>query len=430
MIKFLTVVFALISISGIGQTYTSYHTGSVTDTPGNALGGICLMGGASENDNAMIWFLNRANGGDVLVLRASGSDGYNSYMYSTLGVTLNSVETIVCNSPAASYDAYVIDKISKAEAIWFAGGDQWDYISYWRNTPVDSAINAGILNRNIAVGGTSAGMAIQGGSYFSAQNGTVSSAAALSNPFATNVTVDHTDFINHPVLDKVITDTHYDNPDRRGRQVVFLARMQQDFGTHVKGIACDEYTAVCIDNNGIASVYGEYPSYDDFAYFIQSNCELTSFSPEDCSSGNPLDWDLNGEALKVFKANGTVNGSTSFNLNDWQTASGGEWQDWSVDQGTLVTTSGTQMNCATSSMEIESTNIRIYPNPTSGIIVLEGAPLNSNIDIYDSRGRHVARYNANNHVIIIDCTNLDDGIYSAKVSESNSSQCKLFSVIK
>jgi hypothetical protein len=44
----------------------------------------------------MKWFLQRANGGDILVLRTTGSNGYNSYLYSGLGVTVNSVETIVC----------------------------------------------------------------------------------------------------------------------------------------------------------------------------------------------------------------------------------------------------------------------------------------------------------------------------------------------
>ena len=43
-----------------------------------------MMGGATEDDNAMKWFLERANGGDVLILRASGSDGYNQYLYSQL----------------------------------------------------------------------------------------------------------------------------------------------------------------------------------------------------------------------------------------------------------------------------------------------------------------------------------------------------------
>jgi len=143
-----------------------------------------MMGGATEHDEAMKWFLNRANGGDILVLRASGSNGYNDYLYTDLGITVNSVETIVFNNASASSDTYIHDKISKAEAIWFAGGDQWNYVSYWRNSPIDSLINDGLLNRNIVIGGTSAGMAIQGEYYFSAENGTVTSSTALSSSTA------------------------------------------------------------------------------------------------------------------------------------------------------------------------------------------------------------------------------------------------------
>ena len=44
----------------------------------------------------------------------------------------------------------------------------------------------------------------------------------------------------------VITDTHYDDPDRKGRHVVFLSRILNDYATIGKGIACDEYTAVCM----------------------------------------------------------------------------------------------------------------------------------------------------------------------------------------
>ena len=133
------------------------------------------MGGATEDDNAMQWFLQRANGGDVLVLRATGSNGYNNYFFSGLGVSVNSVETIVCHSAAASNEQYILSRINQAEAIWFAGGNQWTYIDYWRGTPLNAAINAAILNRNIVIGGTSAGMAIQGEYYFSAQNGTITS---------------------------------------------------------------------------------------------------------------------------------------------------------------------------------------------------------------------------------------------------------------
>ena len=186
---------------------------------------------------------------------------------------------LVFNNSSASSEAYIHQKIQRAEAIWFAGGDQWDYISYWRNSAIDSLINDAISSRNIVVGGTSAGMAIQGGFYFSAQNGTVTSSTALSNPFDINVTVDSLPFISNQFLSNVITDTHYDNPDRKGRHLVFLARILVDYGIEVKGIACDEYTAICIDTNGIARVYGDYPNYDDNAYFIQTNCELTSVTP-------------------------------------------------------------------------------------------------------------------------------------------------------
>lgn len=134
-------------------------------------------------------------------------------------------------------EPYIHNKLNQAEAIWFAGGDQWVYINYWRNTTVDSLINRGIETRNIVVGGTSAGMAILGKFYFSAQNGTVTSVTALSNPYAVNVTIDSASFIQNNILSDVITDTHYDNPDRKGRHITFLARIFKDYNIPAKGIA-------------------------------------------------------------------------------------------------------------------------------------------------------------------------------------------------
>ena len=110
------------------------------------------------------------------------------------------------------------------------------------------------------------------------------------------------------VLRDVITDTHYDDPDRKGRHVVFLARMLTDYGSDAKGIACDEYTAVCIDNTGMAHVYGGFPTYDDNAYFIQRNCEVVDNIPETVSANVPLTWDKLGLALTVYKVKGTSNG--------------------------------------------------------------------------------------------------------------------------
>ena len=171
-----SILFVLLVTHGLSaQTnYTSYFTGNTADVVTQPTGGICMMGGATEDDNAMIWFLQRAIGGDVLP---------------AVGVPVNSVETIVFSDASASSEPYVQERIRQAEAIWFAGGDQWDYISYWQNTPIDSLINIALDQRNIVIGGTSAGMAILGGHRFTAQNGTVTSAAALSNPYSDDIQI-------------------------------------------------------------------------------------------------------------------------------------------------------------------------------------------------------------------------------------------------
>ncbi len=382
----ITLLHLFIAIYSTSQTYTTYFTGNTEDLITTPSGGICLMGGASEDDEAMKWFLKRANGGDVLVLRTSGgSNGYNEYMYSDLGVTLNSVETIVFNSPEAVNEPYIHNKLNQAEAIWFAGGDQWDYINYWRNTSVDSLINRGIETRNIVVRGTSAGMAILGKFYFSAQNGTVTSVTALSNPYAVNVTIDSASFIQNNILSDVITDTHYDNPDRKGRHITFLARIFKDYNIPAKGIACDEYTAVCINNDGIASVYGTYPAYDDNAYFIQPNCELSNMLPEICEANTPLTWNLNSLALRVYKVKGTTNGTNTFNLNDRQTGNGGTWQNWYALNGTKYVSAGNQIDCYSNSNQNAVENIIgiINPNPCSNILFVNIQAIDYSIIVND-----------------------------------------------
>jgi len=315
------------------KQYTSYFTGNQADKNSSPLGGICLMGGATENDEAMRWFLERASGGDVVVLRASGSDGYNNYFYNELGVDVNSVNTIVFRDRSAASDEEVLAAVEKAEALWIAGGDQWDYVSYWRDTPLSDLINNLIRSKGITIGGTSAGMAVLGEYCFTAENGTVTSAEALGNPYSSKVTIGSDRFFDLTLLADTITDTHYDNPDRKGRHTVFLARIITDGGTTGRGIACDEYTAICIDPSGTARVFGGFPDYDDNAYFIIPNDQTTGSTPENCSDGNPLEWNRKGKALKAYQIKGDPSGTGTFNLADWSTGTGGSWKYWFVENG-------------------------------------------------------------------------------------------------
>jgi len=398
------------------EDYTSYFTGNLMDAETNPAGGVCLMGGATENDNAMRWFLQRANGGDVLVIRASGADGYNDYFFNDLGVTVNSVESIVFNNAQAAADPYILDRITKAEAIWIAGGDQYNYVSFWRNTNVANLINTAISERNIIIGGTSAGMAILGGAYFTAQNGTVTSAAALANPYDNKVAISNQPFFQVPYLNQVITDTHYDNPDRQGRHTAFLARAIVDYNTPYFGIACDEYTAVCVDENGIASIYGTYPDFDDNAYFITPSCEVMNNLPENCAPGQPLSWNHNGQALKVYAVKGTPTGLYSFDLNNWTEGIGGDWQEWSVDAGSFDAVEGTSPNCTPVSTATINSDLsfEVFPNPTNGNVRIRlhtNTSTTGTIRLLDAAGKFLQSWPIIGSTDNLDLSALSTGVY-------------------
>lgn len=106
----------------------------VVPNPQSLTGGALLAGGGGDVDSAMRWFLRKAAGGDVIVFRNAengttdlddpDADRYNAYMYSQLGVFVDSVETILFNGKWISENPVVIDKVRKAEAIFFSGGDQ------------------------------------------------------------------------------------------------------------------------------------------------------------------------------------------------------------------------------------------------------------------------------------------------------------------
>lgn len=259
------------------------------------------------------------------MIRATGADGYNTYMYNM--VPVNSVETLIIDSREKAALASVEQKIRNAEALFIAGGDQWDYVNYWKDTPVENAINYLLNTKHVTVGGTSAGCAILGGAYFSASKGTVTSAQALSNPYNRYMTLGQADFVAALNMQNTITDSHYTQRDRQGRHITFLAKMMKDFGnTTAKGIGVDEETAVCIDQNGIGKVYGL-----NNAYFLQNN----TLGAETCLSGSSLNWVRSNQAVKAYKITGSSIGNGSFNAATWA-LSGVVSYFYYVNNGVLV----------------------------------------------------------------------------------------------
>ena len=210
-----------------------------------------LMGGGPDVDEGFRWLIQRAgitpgSGGRVVVIRATGTDAYNPYIYysdaglstsstvadgwvggASLGVT--SVETLVIPSLAAANDPTVNQIVSRAHVLWIAGGDQADYINYWKGSVLDATIG-GLMARNVPIGGTSAGLAVLGWADFAALNGTVTSKQALGNPFGRTMTLDPVPlggagFIMPAALNNTVLDSHLDSRDRLGRLMAFVARM-------------------------------------------------------------------------------------------------------------------------------------------------------------------------------------------------------------
>lgn len=138
---------------------------------GNAMmGGHMYAGVTIETDLiAYRWFLERAAGGDVLVLTADAApcDIYNPFIYNMSSArTPNSVTTACFTSRDGSSSKKLKALLDGASGLFVTGGDQSKYYDYWRGTAVAEALSSGVV-----VGGSSAGLAIQGEFLFDAEDG-------------------------------------------------------------------------------------------------------------------------------------------------------------------------------------------------------------------------------------------------------------------
>lgn len=293
-------------------------------------GGMVLMGGGTDVDAAFRWMIDRSGGGDVVIIRVTGTDAYNAYV-NKLG-TVNSVETLIINTRELANNDTVANIIRNAEMLFIAGGDQSDYMNLWRGTKTATALNYLLKEKKVPFGGTSAGCAVLGGFYFSGEGTSVVSDAALANPYAANITLYNNDFLQAPYLQNVITDQHFLTRSREGRSVAFLGRIYKDWNVLAKGIAADEKTAVCIDKDGKATVLGTSK-----AYFILPDANKL---PEQFAANKVVIWKQADKAIPVYEIQASETGNGNFNLANFNAAeaSGGNWYWWSVNNGILVKT--------------------------------------------------------------------------------------------
>jgi hypothetical protein len=277
-----------------------------------------------------------------------------------------------------------------------------------------------VNNDQAPIGGTSAGMAILGEYYFNAQNGTINSVDALSDPFDPNITIEN-DFLSMPFLSNTITDTHYDNPDRKGRQTVFMAHLISDNGEMNYGIAADEYVAICIDDSGHASIFGDHPSFEDYAYFLRTNCSVQG--PSVLTAGQPLNWNPVGDALEICIMPGVAGGTNTFDLNSWTNINGGTWESWNVENGSLMMNPSTLEECDLSAAEVDELHtIHVYPNPSSEKLTIQSQSKIKGYELVSLNGTLVAK-GENAESFMID--ELQNGVYLLVIMiDANRSEIK------
>ena len=320
----LCAVFFVASSAGAQQQpkWKYFRMGNAADSTATPRGGIALMGGGAKQDPAFQFLCEHANGGDFLILRADTEDDYAKQVNTEINsyCPLNSVATIVFAGREDSDDPKVVEIINHAETIYFAGGDQSNYVRFWQDTPVQDALNRHIA-QNRPIGGSSAGLAILGEFSFASIIDTIHSPDALANPYGNKVTLSR-DFLRIPLLSDVITDTHFVKRDRLGRTLVFMARiLQDDWAKRIREIAVEENAAVLVEPDGSSTVVGEGP-----AYFMEANTR-----PEVCAYKKPL-------TFKNIAVQRLAPGRT-FQLKPWK--GNGDNYTLSVVDGKISSTSPT-----------------------------------------------------------------------------------------
>lgn len=288
--------------------------------------GLLLSGGGTLIDDAFRWMHATLTGGtpirlgNVVTIQAyTDADEYGTYVR-PLG-PFQSVQTIGIPHCASrgQVDA-LAPEIERADAVFFAGGDQANYVA-WKGSALIAAIGR-LWARGGVVGGTSAGLAIQGEAIYDSaaadrlhphdDSYEVRTPDAVGDPFEGEISFT-TGFFAWPPLAGIITDTHFARRDRFGRLVAFMARIRAaKLAVHAPlyGLGIDERSALVVDKRGIARLL-EYsgPGYRTRGAYLLSALDVARLAP-----GKPLLANVRvlhlarpGARLDLFTKRGTGN---------------------------------------------------------------------------------------------------------------------------
>lgn len=262
--------------AGPAEGYACYEIGDLkAPRPRPTEMGLMLHGGGDWSLDAFRWLMAKAGGGHIVVLRASYAGENGVEIFNEVG-GVASVRTLVITDRRAAYDGRVLDIVRSADGIFLGGGDQSNYVRDWKGAPLNALLDAHV-RAGRPIGGTSAGLAVLGAYCYGAlDGGSIDSPTALGDPLGTQVTLVD-DFLHLPHLGQVITDSHFQQRNRLGRLVTFVARLaHEQRDPRITGIGVDENTALCIDAEGVGRVMS---GHDGHAWLVRPGRQADVIAP-------------------------------------------------------------------------------------------------------------------------------------------------------
>jgi len=259
-------------------------------------GYLVLIGGAEDRKNEKIILkkvvsLNNAKNIVIIPSASNYPKGLAEdyfYAFSDLGVENSYILDIRDKSDTNNVD--FLEKIQKADLIFFTGGDQSRLVNIFLNTFMLEKIKERHLKNGVTIAGTSAGAAaacdpiIFDGDSGGLRKGTISFSEGFG--FIKNITI----------------DTHFVNRGRLGRLTQFLSS-----GRSTKGIGIGEDTALIIDSNDISEVIGSEM--------------VTVVNTGDVSYSNYIQLNENDPIVINDIRIGFLQSGSKFDLKDWKVVS-------------------------------------------------------------------------------------------------------------
>lgn len=304
-----SVTFSIVSFFTAPPTWSAqlFRAGARSDISTAHYVHHCLAGGGEDELWLSGWqkLLSSTAGGDVVIIRADGHRGgydewiTNPRLNNSRLPAVHSATTVVLESRKDSFDPHVLRFIQNAELVFFAGGDQSDYVRLIEKSPLQESLLWLLNEKRISFAGTSAGMAILGGIDYRARfgsptnpNSNLTSLDVLQNPLADFVDLGEY-VLSLPGLEMIVTETHFSQRNREGRLVGFIAKaLAQNRSLEIgliHGLGLDEGTALCWNQDEMAKVHGTGQ-----AFFLSPITE-----PERLTLNHPLTWDHNQKAIAV-----------------------------------------------------------------------------------------------------------------------------------